>query len=122
MLDSSAGLRYTSQRQQRHNIYMEIIMKKILQQWLGINVNTVEIENLFERMRDLESKVDDLKYDLENVEYKADELENRVDEVEEIDIETLKETKKELDRVVDEFEIMKDGYTVSVKLNPPLTY
>ena len=97
-------------------------MKKILQQWLGINVNTVEIENLFERMRDLESKIDDLKYELENVEYKADELEGRIDEVEEIDIGTLRETKKELDRVVDEFESMKDGYTVSVKLNPPLTY
>ena len=49
--------------------------------------------------------------------YNLNELEIRVDEVESIDIENLKD---EVNEVISNFENMTEGYTVSVKLNPPL--
>ena len=76
------------------------------------------------RMRDLEIRLDslqnlsdDLKYEQESLEYNLGELEIRVDEVESIDIENLKD---EVKKVISNFENMTEGYTVSVKLNPPL--
>ena len=112
-------------------INMEIDMRKLLQKWLGVidsNSAFAELESVLERIRDLESKCDDLKYETENVEYTANELEIRVDEIEAIDIENLKydlksETdslKEEVNEVLSNFESMTEGYTVSVKLNPPL--
>lgn len=106
-------------------------MKKILQKWLGIidsNTALSEVEHVLERVRDLESLCDDLKYEQENLEYNLGELEVRVDEIEAIDIENLKydlksETdslKEEVNEVLSNFELMTEGYTVSVKLNPPL--
>lgn len=95
-------------------------MKKLIQKWLGIidsNTALSEVEYAFERIRDLESKCDDLKYDFESLEYNLSELEIRVDEVESIDIENLKD---EVKKVISNFENMTEGYTVSVKLNPPL--
>ena len=105
-------------------------MKKILQKWLGIidsNTALSEVEHVLERVRDLESLCDDLKYEQENLEYNLGELEVRVDEIEAIDIENLKydlksETdslKEEVNEVLSNFELMTEGYTVSVKLNPP---
>lgn len=99
-------------------------MKKLLQKWLGIIDNNESLE----RIRDLEYKYDDLKYDLENLEYTQNDMECRVDEIESIDIEDLKsdlkyETdslKEEVNEVLTNFESMTEGYTVSVKLNPPL--
>ena len=74
-------------------------------------------------------KCDDIKYETENCEYTVNELEMRVDEIEAIDIEDLKydlksETdslKEEVNEVLTNFESMTEGYTVSVKLNPPLS-
>ena len=106
-------------------------MKKILQKWLGIidsNTAFLELENVLERIRHLESLCDDLKYEQENLEYNLGELEIRVDEIEAIDIENLKDDlkietdslKDEVNEVLSNFESMTEGYTVSVKLNPPL--
>ena len=106
-------------------------MKKLIQKWLGIidsNSALYEIEGVLERIRDLESKCDDLKYDFDNLEYTQSDLECRVDEVESIDIEDLKSNlkyetdslKEEVNEVLSNFESMTEGYTVSVKLNPPL--
>ena len=88
-------------------------MRKLIQNWLGI----VDSNDFIERIRDLESKCDDLKYEQESLEYNLSELEIRVDEVESIDIENLKD---EVKKVISNFENMTEGYTVSVKLNPPL--
>jgi len=110
---------------------MEIRMKKILQKWLGIvdsNSALSEIEHVLERVRDLESKCDDLKYDFENLEYTQGDLESRLDEVESIDFDDLKydlkseadSLKEEVNEVLTNFESMTEGYTVSVKLNPPV--
>ena len=98
-------------------------MKKILQKWLGI----VDSNEFIERIRHLESLCDDLKYEQENLEYNLGELEIRVDEIEAIDIENLKDDMKseinylkdEVNEVLTNFESMTEGYTVSVKLNPP---
>jgi len=106
-------------------------MKKLIQKWLGIidsNSAFLELEGAFERIRDLESKCDDLRYDFENLEYTQSDLECRVDEVESIDFDDLKydlksETdslKEEVNEVLSNFERMTEGYTVSVKLNPPI--
>jgi predicted nucleic acid-binding Zn-ribbon protein len=106
-------------------------MKKLLQKWLGIDTKIqsliLEWNDSLERIRDLESQYHDLKYDIEGVEYTVNELEIRVDEIEAIDIENLKydlksETdslKEEVNEVLTNFESMTEGYTVSVKLNPP---
>ena len=108
-------------------------MKKLLQRWLGITNSNIaffeELEHALNRVRDLESLCDDLKYEQENLEYNLNELECRVDEIEEIDIENLKydlkdkvnDLKNEVNDVLSDFEIMTEGYTVSVKLNPPLS-
>jgi predicted nucleic acid-binding Zn-ribbon protein len=103
---------------------MEIRMKKILQKWLGI----VDSNDFIERIRHLESLCDDLKYEQENLEYNLGELEIRVDELESIDFDDLKydlkseaeSLKEEVNEVLSNFESMTEGYTVSVKLNPPL--
>ena len=108
-------------------------MKKLLQRWLGITNSNIaffeELEHALNRVRDLESLCDDLKYEQENLEYNLSELEVRVDEVEEIDIQEMKENlknevdllKQEVNEVLSNFESMTEGYTVSVKLNPPLS-
>lgn len=107
-------------------------MKKLLQKWLGIidgNTAYLELEGALERIRDLESLCDDLKYEQENLEYNLGELEVRVDEIESIDIQDIKENlkfetdslKQEVNEVLSDFESMTEGYTVSVKLNPPLS-
>ena len=107
-------------------------MKKLLQRWLGITNSNIaffeELEHVLNRVRDLESLCDDLKYEQENLEYNLGELEIRVDEIEAIDIENLKDDMKyevnnlkdEVNEVLTNFESMTEGYTVSVKLNPPL--
>ena len=107
-------------------------MKKLILKWLGIDTKIqsliLEWNDSLERIRDLESKCDDLKYDFESLEYTQSDLECRVDEIEAIDIENLKydlksETdslKEEVNEVLTNFEVLTEGYTVSVKLNPPL--
>jgi len=112
-------------------INMEIDMKKLIQKWLGIDTKIqsliLEWNDSLERIRDLESKCDDLKYDFEGLEYTVSDLECRIDEVESIDLEDIKfdlksETdslKEEVNEVLSNFESMTEGYTVSVKLNPP---
>ena len=105
-------------------------MKKLIQKWLGIidsNTALSEVEDVLERIRDLESKCDDLKYDFENLEYTQSDMECRLDEVESIDFDDLKydlkseaeSLKEEVNEVLSNFESMTEGYTVSVKLNPP---
>ena len=55
------------------------------------------------------------------------ELEIRVDEIEAIDLENtvydtkseINSLKEEVNEVISNFENMTEGYTVSVKLNPP---
>ena len=106
-------------------------MRKLLQKWLGIDTKIqsliLEWNDSLERIRDLESKCDDLKYDFENLEYTQSDLECRVDEIESIDIEDIKSDmkaeveslKEEVNEVLSNFESMTEGYTVSVKLNPP---
>ena len=112
-------------------INMEIDMKKLLQKWLGIidsNSALYEIEGILERIRDLESKCDDLKYDFDNLEYTQSDMECRVDELESIDFDDLKfdmksevdSLKEEVNEVLSNLEVLTEGYTVSVKLNPPL--
>jgi len=108
-------------------------MKKLLQKWLGITNSNIaffeELEHVLNRVRDLESLCDDLKYEQENLEYNLGELECRVDEIEEIDIQDIKENlksetdslKQEVNEVLSDFESMTEGYTVSVKLNKPLS-
>ncbi len=102
-------------------------MRKLIHKLLGIDgyYDFVKKTLVAEaRMRDLEIRVDalqdsshDLKYEQESLEYNLSELEIRVDEVESIDIENLKD---EVKKVISNFENMTEGYTVSVKLNPPL--
>ena len=98
-------------------------MKKLIQNWLGI----VDSNDFIERIRHLESLCDDLKYEQENLEYNLNELEIRVDELESHDFDDLKydmkadvdSLKEEVAEVLSNFESMTEGYTVSVKLNPP---
>jgi len=102
-------------------------MRKLIHKLLGINGYYDFVKKILvaeARMRDLEIRVDalqdssdDLKYEQESLEYNLGELEMRVDEVESIDIENLKD---EVKKVISNFENMTEGYTVSVKLNPPL--
>ena len=105
-------------------------MKKLIQKWLGIidnNTSLSEVEDAFERIRDLESKCDDLRYDFENLEYTQNDLECRIDELESHDFDDLKydlkseaeSLREEVNEVLSNFESMTEGYTVSVKLNPP---
>ena len=106
-------------------------MRKLIHKLLGIDGYYDFIKRILvaeARMRDLESLCDDLKYEQENLEYNLGELEIRVDEIEAIDIENLKDDMKyevnnlkdEVNEVLSNFESMTEGYTVSVKLNPPL--
>jgi len=106
-------------------------MKKLIQKWLGIidsNSALYEIEGILERIRDLESKCDDLKYDFENLEYTQSDIDSRVEDLENIDFDDLKfdmksevdSLKEEVNEVLTNFEVLTEGYTVSVKLNPPL--
>ena len=106
-------------------------MKKLIQKWLGIidsNSALYEIEATLERIRDLESKCDDLKYDFDNLEYTQSDIDSRVDELESVDFDDLKfdmksevdSLKEEVNEVLTNFEVLTEGYTVSVKLNPPL--
>ncbi len=106
-------------------------MRKLIHKLLGIDgyydfmkkILVVEAE-----IKDLKLEIDDFKYELGNLEYTISELEMRVDELESIDFEELQynlksETdslKEEVNEVLSNFESMTDGYTVSVKLNPPL--
>ena len=102
-------------------------MRKLIHKLLGIDGYYDFVKKILvaeARMRDLEIRVDalqdssdDLKYEQESLEYNLGELEMRVDEVESIDIENLKD---EVKKVISNFENMTEGYTVSVKLNPPL--
>ncbi len=106
---------------------MEIDIRKLIHKVLGIDGYYDFVKKILvaeARMRDLEIRVDalqdssdDLKYEQESLEYNLGELEIRVDEVESIDIENLKD---EVKKVISNFENMTEGYTVSVKLNPPL--
>ena len=107
-------------------------MKLFIQKWLGIidsNSAFAELEGVLERIRDLEFKCDDIKYETENIEYTVSELEMRTDELESIDFDDLKydmksevdSLKEEVNEVLSNFESMTEGYTVSVKLNPPLS-
>ena len=101
-------------------------MRKLIHKLLGIDGYYDFVKKILvaeARMRDLEIRVDalqdssdDLKYEQESLEYNLGELEIRVDEVESIDIENLKD---EVKKVISNFENMTEGYTVSVKLNPP---
>ena len=96
-------------------------MKLFIQKWLGIidsNSAFTELEHALNRIRDLESQYDDLKYDFESFEYNLGELEIRIDEIESIDLENIKE---KVNEVLADLESMTEGYTVSVKLNPPLS-
>jgi archaellum component FlaC len=96
-------------------------MKLFIQKWLGIidsNSAFTELEHALNRIRDLESQYDDLKYDFESFEYNLGELEIKIDEIESIDLENIKE---KVNEVLTDFESMTEGYTVSVKLNPPLS-
>lgn len=102
-------------------------MRKLIHKLLGIDGYYDFVKKILvaeARMRDLEIRVDalqdlsdDLKYEQESLEYNLNELEIRVDEIEAIDIENLKD---EVKKVISNFENMTEGYTVSVKLNPPL--
>jgi len=102
-------------------------MRKLIHKLLGIDGYYDFVKKILvaeARMRDLEIRVDalqdlsdDLKYEQESLEYNLGELEIRVDEIEAIDIENLKD---EVKKVISNFENMTEGYTVSVKLNPPL--
>jgi len=114
-------------------------MRKLIHKLLGIDGYYDFMKKILvaeAKMRDLEIRVDalqdlsdDLKYEQESLEYNLSELEIRVDEIESIDIENLKydlksETdslKEEVNEVLSNFENMTEGYTVSVKLNPPLS-
>jgi len=108
-------------------------MKKLLQRWLGITNSNIaffeELEHVLKRVRDLESQCDDLKYEQETLENSLYELENRVDEIESIDIKDIKKDlefekdllKQNVDVVLSDFKSMTEGYTVSVKLNKPLS-
>jgi hypothetical protein len=116
-----------------NNKYGDRIMKKLLQRWLGITNSNIaffeELEHALNRVRDLESQCDDLKYDQENLDYNLGELEVRVDEIESIDIQDIKKDlefekdllKQNVDVVLSDFKSMTEGYTVSVKLNKPLS-
>jgi hypothetical protein len=102
-------------------------MRKLIHKLLGIDGYYDFVKKILvaeARMRDLEIRLDslqnlsdDLKYEQESLEYNLGELEIRVDEIEAIDIENLKD---EVKKVISNFENMTEGYTVSVKLNPPL--
>ena len=105
-------------------------MKKLIQKWLGIvdyGDNIASLLGLRARIEDLESKCDDLKYDFENLEYTQSDMECRIDELESHDFDDLKydmksevdSLKEEVAEVLSNFESMTEGYTVSVKLNPP---
>ena len=107
-------------------------MKLFIQKWLGIidsNSAFTELEHALNRIRDLESQYDDLKYDLESFEYNLGELEIRIDEIESIDIQDMKKDlefekdllKQNVDVILSDFKSMTEGYTVSVKLNKPLS-
>ena len=106
-------------------------MKKLLQKWLGImdsNTYFAELENVLSRVRDLESQYQDIKYDFENLEYTQSDMECRIDELESHDFDDIKydikaevdSLKEEVNEVLSNFESMTEGYTVSVKLNPPV--
>lgn len=113
-------------------------MRKLIHKLLGIDgyydfmkkilVAEARMTDLKIRVDALEDSSNDLKYEQESLEYNLNELEIRVDEIEAIDIENLKDDlkietdslKEEVEEVLSNFESMTEGYTVSVKLNPPL--
>lgn len=106
-------------------------MRKLIHKMLGLGdyyENVKKILVASSKILDLKLKIDDFKYELGNLEYSISELEMRVDELESIDFEELQynlksETdslKDEVNEVLSNFESMTEGYTVSVKLNPPL--
>jgi archaellum component FlaC len=106
-------------------------MKKLLQKWLGIDTKIqsliLEWNDCLERIRDLESQYQDIKYDFEGLEYTVGDIDSRVEDLENIDFDDLKydmkseveSLKEEVNEVLSNFESMTEGYTVSVKLNPP---
>ena len=116
---------------QMRKFEQEAIAKEILNR---ITINNSKQQNAMEKsskelknIRKLYAKAEGIQ-EQESLEYNLGELEMRVDEIESIDIENLKDNlkyevnslKDEVNEVLSNFESMTEGYTVSVKLNPPL--
>lgn len=109
---------------------MEYIKTKLIA-LLGLKNLYAEMQELRDNLEYLESQYDDTKYLAEDLESQVSELESRIDEKEDeldnsfVDLENRLETeidslKEEVNEVLTDFEKMTEGYTVSVKLNPPL--
>ena len=105
---------------------MEFIKNKIIA-LLGLKHLYAEMQELRDNLEHLESQYEDTKYLAEDLESQVSELESKADDFEyatdnirtdlENDFQGLQE---EVNEVLTDFEKMTEGYTVSVKLNPPL--
>ena len=109
---------------------MEFIKNKLIA-LLGLNDLKTDLLIAINEVRDnleyLESQYEDTKYLAEDLESQVSELESKADDFTDAtdnirtDLESdFRGLQEEINEVLTDFEKMTDGYTVSVKLNPPL--
>ena len=105
---------------------MEFIKNKLIA-LLGLKNLYAEMQELRDNLEYLESQYEDTKYLAENLELQVSELESKADDFEyatdniRTDLESdFRGLQEEVNEVLTDFETMTEGYTVSVKLNPPL--
>ena len=105
---------------------MEYVKQKLIA-LLGLKNLYVEMQELRDNLEYLESQYDDTKYLAEDLESQVSDLDSRADDFEyatdniRTDLESdFRGLQEEINEVLTDFEKMTEGYTVSVKLNPPL--
>ena len=105
---------------------MEFIKNKLIA-LLGLKNLYAEMQELRDNLEYLESQYEDTKYLAEDLESQVSDLDSRADDFEyatdniRTDLESdFRGLQEEVNEVLTDFETMTEGYTVSVKLNPPL--
>ena len=96
-------------------------LKEKLYNLLGLKHLYVEMQELKDKLDDVDYRLDDCKNDLENVEYRCDEALEEADRLcTNIDDEMhnkFEQAYAELQDQIETFNNMVEGYTITVKLN-----
>ena len=96
-------------------------LKEKLYNLLGLKHLYVEMQELKDKVDDVDYRLDECKNDLENVEYRCDEVEAEADRLcTNIDDEMhnkFEQAYSELQDQIETFNNMVEGYTITVKLN-----